>query len=81
MAVFLSGSSMLSLILFFIKKIYYRGDVNIGTIHASIRQSILISIGCILMLGLHSVHSYEDRLIAMIWLTLGCIEVMAQAIE
>ena len=81
MAVFLASSSLLSLILFFIKKIYYRGDVNITTIHASIRQAILISVGCILMLGLHSVHSYEGRLIAMIWLTLGCIEVMAQAIE
>lgn len=43
--VFLAGSSLLSLTLFFMKKIYYRGDVNLGTIHASIRQAILLSIG------------------------------------
>lgn len=79
--VFLAGSSFLSLALFFIKKIYYRGDVNHGTIHASIRQSILLSIGGILMIALYGAHIYESRLIATVWLTLGCIEVMAQAIE
>jgi hypothetical protein len=78
---FLAGSSFLSLALFFMKKIYYRGDVNLTTIHASIRQAILLSIGAILMIGLYGAHIYEPRLIATVWLTLGCIEVMAQAIE
>ena len=81
MAVFLTSSSFLSLILFFLKKIYYRGDVHIGTIHSSIRQAILLSIGGIMMAFLYGVHIYESRLIATVWLTLGCIEVMAQAIE
>ena len=81
MAVFLASSSFTSLALFFLKKIYYRGDVNISTIHASIRQSILLSAGWILMVWLYGVHIYEPRLIATVWLTLGCIEVMAQAIE
>ena len=81
MAVFLASSSLTSLVLFFLKKIYYRGDVNISTIHASIRQAILLSAGWILMVGLYGVHIYEPRLIATVWLTLGCIEVMAQAIE
>ncbi|MBC7498484.1 hypothetical protein H7170_02460 [Candidatus Gracilibacteria bacterium] len=81
MGLFLTGSSFLSLALFFVKKIYYRGDVHISTIHTSIRQAILISIGGILMIGLYGTHIYEPRLIATVWLTLGCIEVMAQAIE
>ncbi len=81
MAVFLTASSSLSLILFFIKKIYYRGDVNISTIHSSIRQAILLSVGGIMMVALYGAHIYEPRLIATVWLTLGCIEVMAQAIE
>ena len=81
MAIFLTSSSFLSLALFFLKKIYYRGDVNISTIHASIRQAILLSVGGILMGALYGVHIYEPRLIATVWLTLGCIEVMAQAIE
>lgn len=81
MAVFLTSSSILSLILFFLKKVYYRGDVHISTIHSSIRQSILLSVGGIMMAFLYGVHIYEPRLIATVWLTLGCIEVMAQAIE
>ncbi len=81
MALFLASSSFLSLALFFLKKIYYRGDVNISTIHASIRQAILLSIGGILMTGLYGAHIYEPRLILTVWLTLGCIEVMAQALE
>ncbi len=81
MAVFLAWSSFLSLTLFFLKKIYYRGDVNISTIHASIRQAILLSAWWILMVGLYGAHIYEPKLIATVWLTLGCIEVMAQAIE
>lgn len=78
---FLATSSALSLILFFVKKIYYRGDVHLTTIHASIRQAILLSVGAILMIALYSFHIYEPRLIVTVWLTLGCIEVMAQAIE
>jgi hypothetical protein len=81
MGLFLTLSSFLSLGLFFVKKIYYRGDVYVSTLHASIRQSILISVGSILMIGLYGAHIYEPRLIATVWLTLGCIEVMAQAIE
>lgn len=81
MGLFLGLSSFLSLALFFAKKIYYRGDVYISTIHASIRQAILISVWGILMIGLYATHIYEPRLIATVWLTLGCIEVMAQAIE
>lgn len=81
MAIFLAWSSLLSLILFFLKKVYYRGDVNVSTIHSSIRQAILLSVGWILMAWLYGAHIYEPRLIATVWLTLGCIEVMAQAIE
>ncbi len=81
MAVFLTSSSLLSLILFFFKKIYYRGDVHISTIHSSIRQSILLTIGGIMMTFLYGAHIYETRLIITLWLTLGCIEVMVQAIE
>ncbi len=33
------------------------------------------------MIALYGMHIYEPRLILTVWLTLGCIEVMAQAIE
>ena len=78
---FLTASSFLSLAFFFIKKIYYRWDVHLSTIHSSIRQAILLSIWWILMIALYGVHIYEPRLIFTVWLTLWCIEVMIQAIE
>lgn len=78
---FLAASSSLSLILFFMKKVYYRGDVSISTIHASIRQAMLLTIGAILMMALYGAHIYEPKLILTVWLTIGCIEVMIQAIE
>lgn len=41
---FLLASSLLSFLLFFLKKLYLRGDINISTMHHSLRQSILISL-------------------------------------
>ncbi len=38
----LASSSFLSFLFFFIKKIYYRGDVTLSTMSASIRQSLLV---------------------------------------
>ncbi|MFZ2255550.1 MAG: hypothetical protein WAW59_03750 [Patescibacteria group bacterium] len=68
-------------IIFFIKKIYYRGDVSILTMNASVRQAILLTLGGIAMIILYFFRIFEPRLIAMIWLAIGCLEVMIQAIE
>lgn len=78
---FLASSSFLSIFLFFLKKIYYRGEVSLSTMNASLRQAILITIGAILMLTLRALHIYEPRLILTVWLTLGCLEVMIQAVD
>jgi hypothetical protein len=78
---FLSVSSFLAPIIFFIKKIYYRGDVNIRTMNASVRQSLLIVAGWMLMFTLHILNIYEPRLIFTIWAIIGCLEVMVQAVE
>jgi hypothetical protein len=37
-ACFLAGSSFLALIIYLFKKLYYRGEVYISTIHSSVRQ-------------------------------------------
>jgi hypothetical protein len=79
--VFLASSSFLSVFLFFFKKIYYRGDVSLQTMNASVRQGILLSVWGILMIALRSLHIYEPRLILTVWLTLGCLEVMIQAVD
>lgn len=79
--IFLSAGSILIMLLFFIKKVYYRGDVTISTMNASVRQGILISFGIVFTGVLYLFHITETRLILAVWATLGCIEVMIQAIE
>lgn len=80
-AIFLSTSSFLSPIIFFIKKIYYRGDVSISTMNSSVRQAILITVGIISMIVLYFFRIFEPRLITMIWFAILCLEVMMQVIE
>jgi hypothetical protein len=80
-AVFLAGSSILAPIIFFIKKIYYRGDVSILTMNASVRQAMFLTLGTLSMIALYFFRILEPRLIAMIWLAIGCLEVMIQAID
>lgn len=79
--VFLSGTSFLAPIIFFMKKIYYRGDVHIQTMNASVRQSILIVAGIMVMTALRVLHIDEARLIMTVWAIIGCIEVMIQAVD
>jgi hypothetical protein len=81
LALFLSGSSLLSLIIFFIKKIYYRWEVYLATMGASIRQAIFIMIGSIMTLVLYGVSLFETDLILMVWAAVACLEIMVQAIE
>lgn len=53
-ASFLSMSSFLSLFIYLFKKIYYRGEVYIYTIHSSVRQAVLLSSGAIAGVGFYS---------------------------
>jgi hypothetical protein len=80
-ALFLAGSSFLSLFLFFLKKIYYRGEVYLSTMSASIRQAILLVVGGVMMGLLYGLGLYETKLILMVWAALACLEIMIQALE
>jgi hypothetical protein len=80
-ALTLAGSSFLSVFLFFLKKIYYRWDVTLSTMSASIRQALLIVFGAGMMAVLYALHIYESRLILMVWAAIACLEVMIQAVE
>ncbi len=80
-SVFLTSSSIFSMLIFFMKKIYYRGDVTISTMNASLRQAILITIGGIMVFILYALHIFEPKLVMIVWAAIGCLEVMAQAVE
>ncbi len=80
-AIFLASSSIFSPIIFFIKKIYYRGDVSILTMNSSVRQAILFTLWMLSMMLLYFFRIFEPKLISTIWLAIWCLEVMIQAIE
>jgi hypothetical protein len=81
MACFLMTSSFLAPALFFMKKIYYRGDVTVHTMNGSLRQAILITLGAMMTIFLVMFRIYEPKMFAAIWAIIGCVEVMIQAIE
>ena len=63
------------------KKIYYRGDVTVRTMNASLRQAILMTLGTMMTIFLFMFGVVEARMVAAVWAIVGCIEVMIQAIE
>lgn len=80
-AIFLAGSSFLSFFIFFIKKVYYRGDVTTSTMNASIRQSCLLLIGTIVMFALRTFHIAELNTVLAVWGALIILELMFQALD
>ena len=45
LACFLASGSLLSLLIYFFKKIYYRGEVYVHTVNSSLRQGIFLALG------------------------------------
>lgn len=80
-ALFLAGASLLSMVLFFIKKLHYRGEVTLSTMSASIRQAIFIVIGILMTVLLYALQIAEKNLILMVWAAVACMEIMIQALE
>lgn len=78
---FLALVSLLAPIIFFLKKIYYRGDVNLGVMHSSLRQSILLGLLAIFM-GIMTLYKVtETKVLVAAIATVLCIEIMFQALD
>lgn len=80
-AVFLFGSTFLALFIYFIKRIYYRGEVYMSTLNASLRQSTLMMIAAIATITIYSYNIFDPKLIALIWAAVICFEVMMQTLD
>lgn len=78
---FLAFTSLLAPILFFTKKIYYRGDVNLGVMHSSLRQSILIGLLGIFIGAMILYKVTETKVLISAIATILCIEIMFQALD
>ena len=73
-ALTLCCTSLLSLVLYFFKRIYYRGMVDASILHTSIRQGLLVT------LGLVGVVAFE-RLGILTWKTGGLLFLIAFLFE
>lgn len=81
MGIFLACSSLLAPILFFLKKIYYRGDVNLSVMHSSVRQSLLLVLLIIFIIIMNLYSIKETHILLAAIFTVLCIEIMFQALE
>ena len=79
--VFLSTSSFLAPLIFFIKKIYYRGDVSIFTMNASVRQAILLVLCGIFLTWMQLYHIDDQNIVLIAITTVLCIEIMFQSMD
>lgn len=79
--IFLACSSLLAPILFFLKKIYYRGDVNISVMHSSVRQSLLLVLLMIFIIIMQLYTVQETHILLAAIFTVLCIEIMFQALD
>lgn len=79
--IFLAFTSFFTPILFFIKKIYYRGDVNLGVMNASLRQSILLGLLGIFVAAMTLYKITDTKVLLVAITTILCIEIMFQALD
>ena len=82
LAVFLALTTLLTLLIFTVKKIVYRGEVYIHTVHSSLRQGGLLAIGCIGLVVFHmpavNILTYETGF--LLFSTLFFIEMIIGSI-
>ncbi len=80
MAAGLAGASFFSLILYFFKRIYYRGLVNPSVLHASVRQGFLLAAGCIGIIIFNKVGILNLKTGGLLFFILFLFELMMQSL-
>lgn len=77
----LSISSLFTIILYFFKKIYYRGEVYMFHIYTSIRQGVLISFFWLWSIYLNHLNSFTSSTGWLLAVALVFIELLIQNLE
>ncbi|OIP54095.1 hypothetical protein AUK10_01560 [Candidatus Gracilibacteria bacterium CG2_30_37_12] len=80
-ASFLASSSFLSLLIYFFKKIYYRGEVYISTIHTSLRQGILFSLSSMGIITFYSLGVLNPKTGGLLIVIALLFELMIQSVS
>ncbi|MFA6090221.1 MAG: hypothetical protein WC774_00385 [Candidatus Gracilibacteria bacterium] len=80
-ASFLASSSFLSLVIYFFKKIYFRGEVYISTIHTSLRQGILLSLSSMGIITFYSLGVLNPKTGGLLIIIGLLFELMIQSVS
>ncbi|MDD5197928.1 MAG: hypothetical protein PHN60_03655 [Candidatus Gracilibacteria bacterium] len=80
-ACFLAGSSFFTLALYLFKKLYYRGNVYISTIHSSLRQGVLLALGILGLVIFYSLGVLNLKTGGLLFIITVLFEFMIQSIS
>ncbi len=80
LATYLAMTTLGTVIIFTVKRIVYRGEVFVHTVHASLRQSSLLTVGCIglVVFRIFGILTYETGV--LLFTTLFFVEMILGSI-
>ncbi|MDD2565822.1 MAG: hypothetical protein PHZ26_01755 [Candidatus Gracilibacteria bacterium] len=78
-ASFLSLSSLFTLVIYFFKRIYYRGEMFISNLNSSLRQGILLAGYILGVITFYSVGVYNLKTAILLLISLIFIELIFQS--
>ena len=79
LAVFLTLSSLLTLFIYFFKKIYYRWEIYISNLNSSLRQGILITIMSMWAVTFYAIWVGNFKTVWLLFFVLFFIELIFQS--
>lgn len=80
-ALSLASMSIISMILYFIKRVYYRGIVTVSALHASIRQGCFVTAGLVGLVAFQKLGILNLRTGGLIFFILFLFELMIQSLS
>ena len=78
---FLMMSSLLTVLFFIFKKIYYRWNVNLSNIYSSLRQAIIIVFTSLILIFFNKINVLTFEVLAIIVVVWFIIEIIFQTWE
>lgn len=80
-AVFLAVMSLAGMILYLIKRIWYRGEVSFSTLMSSVRQGALFAIFLIALAAFHKFGIMQVSTVGLLVSTIACFELLVGSLD
>ncbi|HRI36200.1 MAG TPA: hypothetical protein PK765_03935 [bacterium] len=77
----LAVMSLVGIVLYFIKRIWYRGEVSFATLMTSVRQGTLLAIFLLAMIAFHRFGIMQVSTVGLLASTLICLELLIGSLD